>query len=392
MMTSNTHASTITRQKLKPSYIREILQAATNDEVISLAGGLPAETSFPYEQLRKAASIVLTDPTALQYSITEGEPELRQWVATYLDADINQILITSGAQQAMDLVTRALIQPGDGVVVEAPAYLGALQIFTLARANIIAIEQTSTGPDLNQLESAFQRGPKIFYAVPDFHNPTGCCWPKATRKKVLALASQYGVAIIEDAPYRELRYGGTTVPSLYELAPERVCHTGSFSKTTAPGLRLGFLCANKALLSQVSLIKQATDLHSSTLCQRLLLSCLQEPFYSAHINGLRNDYRHRRNTLVAALQDQLGDKISFEIPEGGMFLWLSLASGNTDKLADQCPGSNVVVVPGSVFYPDKQHGCGVDKPLNKIRLNFTHTKPELLTEGVKRLAAVINGM
>ncbi|MBL4890198.1 MAG: PLP-dependent aminotransferase family protein, partial [Candidatus Lindowbacteria bacterium] len=352
---------------------------------ISLAGGLPAESSFPMQKLLDATSSVLKGPGALQYSITEGEPELRQWIANHLGAEITQILVTNGAQQAMDLVTRTLIRPGDTVVVEAPTYLGALQIFDLAQASIVTIDQTPVGPNLKQLESAFQQQPVLFYAVPDFHNPTGCCWPENTRREVIALAKKYKVTIMEDAPYRELRYSGTTLPSLYELAPEQVCHVGSFSKIAAPGLRLGYLCTGKDLLMDISLVKQATDLHSSTLCQRFLLACLQEPYYSDHLDELRDEYRRRRDTLVKTLQYYLGDKVYFSIPDGGMFLWLTLAKGKTDRLADACLDNNIAIVPGSVFYPEE-----TSKARDKMRLNFTHLGPTLLTEGVKRLAAVID--
>jgi len=376
---------------IKPSYIREILQAATNTEVISLAGGLPAESSFPVEIFREATSRLLDDPTALQYSTTEGEHALRHWVAKRHKAESSQILITNGAQQAMDLVARTFIEAGDKVVVEVPAYLGALQVFQLARANIISIVQTPTGPDLEQLESAFQQRPKLFYAVPDFHNPTGCCWTGETRREVVNLAEKYGVMIMEDAPYRELRYSGLSLPSLYELAPEQVCHIGSFSKVAAPGLRLGFLCAGShgqdQLISQVALVKQATDLHSSTFCQRLLLSYLKEPLYSSHIHKLQNHYRHRRDTLISALQRCLGSKVNVSCPEGGMFLWPTLPGVNTDELAKQALKKHVAIVPGSVFYPNQAIAAN-----DKMRLNFTHATADLLIEGVERLSGVINTM
>lgn len=373
--------------KTRPSYIRNILQAATNSEMISLAGGLPAESCFPIEKFHEAVSRVLADPSALQYSGTEGEPELRQWLANYLNTESARILITNGAQQAMDLLARSLLQPGDAVVIETPAYLGALQVLDLAQANIIAIDQTATGPDLNQLETAFKQQPKLFYAVPDFHNPTGCCWSALVRCEVVALAEKYQVTIIEDAPYRELRYSGTTLTSLYDLSPEQVCRIGSFSKVAAPGLRLGYLCASKSVVANVSLIKQATDLHSSTLCQRLLLSCLQEPFYRDHLIHLKEDYRRRRNTLVNALRDTLGTKVDFLIPQGGMFLWVTANHYDTDELAERALSKKIAIVPGSVFYPHNSSAT-----MNKMRLNFTHATPQLLIKGVERLATVINAL
>ncbi len=389
---------------VQPSYIREILQAATSAEMISLAGGLPATSSFPTERMREAVSIILDDPTALQYSTTEGEPELRHWIAESLNieplnaesstpthTDINQILITNGAQQAMDLVARTLLKAGDKVVVEAPAYPGALQVFNLARASIIPVDQESTGPNLQQLEAAFKQQPKLFYAVPDFHNPTGCCWSISVRHEVTSLAKKYQVTIVEDAPYRALRYSGETLPSLYQLSPEGVFHIGSFSKVTAPGLRLGYLCAgskaSESVISDIAVVKQTTDLHSSTFCQRLLLACLQEPFYTEHLLKVRQDYHHCRDTLAKALADQLGDQMSFSMPEGGMFLWLSVNNIDSDLIAARALDNNIAIVPGSVFYPEQS-----SKRSNKIRLNFSHSNPTLLTEGVKRLAGVINGL
>ncbi|MBV1932436.1 MAG: PLP-dependent aminotransferase family protein [Porticoccaceae bacterium] len=388
---------------VQPSYIREILHAATSPEMISLAGGLPATSSFPTERMREAVSVILDDPTALQYSTTEGEPELRRWIAESLNSeslntesstpthtDINQILITNGAQQAMDLVARTLLKAGDKVVVEAPAYPGALQVFNLARANIIPVDQESAGPNLKQLEAAFRQQPKLFYAMPDFHNPTGCCWSVSVRREVISLAKKYQVTIIEDAPYRALRYSGETLPSLYQLSPEGVFHIGSFSKVAAPGLRLGYLCADskvgESAISDITVVKQTTDLHSSTFCQRLLLACLQEPFHTEHLLMVRQDYRHRRDTLAKALTDQLGDQVSFAMPEGGMFLWLGVNNIDSDLIAARALDNNIAIVPGSVFYPGHH-----SKKTNKIRLNFSHATPALLTEGIKRLAGVIKG-
>ncbi len=395
--------NTTAHPSLKPSYIREILEAATNAETISLAGGLPATNSFPAARIRDAASKILEDPGALQYSTTEGEPELRHWIADSLSAAFNtgidQILITNGAQQAMDLIARTLLEPGDNVVVEVPAYLGALQVFNLARANILAIEQTTTGPDLNELEAAFRQQPKLFYAVSDFHNPTGVCWPLEKRQQVIALAKQYRVSILEDAPYRDLRYSGRTLPTLYELASEQTYHIGSFSKVVAPGLRLGYLCAKSgaglgdagSAISQMAIVKQTTDLHSSNLCQRLLMSCLQEPFYSEHLNRLRKQYRRQRDTLVQAVHEYLGERVDFSVPEGGLFLWLSTLNLDTDKLAECALRQDIAIVPSSVFYPKLgAHTKAMAK--HKMRLNFSHSGPACLVEGVKRLASVIESI
>jgi 2-aminoadipate transaminase len=382
----------------KPSYIRTILQAATEPGVISLAGGLPSEENFPLELLQQASASVLSDPQALQYGITEGEPNLREWIVNSmstetvstetLDLRRDQVLISSGSQQAMDLLVRSLIDPGDGVVMEAPSYLGALQVFHLARANVVSVEQTDSGPDLNQLEAIFsQRRPKLFYTVTDFHNPTGCCWSLQTRQNVLQLAQRYGVTILEDAPYRNIRFSGKQLPSLFELAPEQVCYLGSFSKTVTPGLRLGYLCASPDIIEMVARVKQAADLHSSTLCQRLLLPVLKSRQYQNHLNTLKCDYRERRDVLAGALNHYLNGKVSFSLPEGGMFIWARLLNVNTTVLAENALKKKVAIVPGSVFYEgDTSEGS------EYIRLNFTHGAPAMLEQAVERLSDVISNI
>lgn len=384
---------TSTIDNLRPSYIRTILQAATAPGMISLAGGLPAEQNFPLQAMREAAEQVLQDASSLQYANTSGEPELRQWVAEHLQSEPTAILITNGAQQALDLIARALLNPGDSVVMEAPSYLGALQVFEIARAKLLTVDQLTQGPDLEQLETLFRsQRPTLFYAIPDFHNPTGCCWSLQVRQAVVALAEKYQVLIVEDAPYRQLRYSGTSLPSLLELAPHQVCHLGSFSKIAAPGLRLGYLCANPEIIAGTTRVKQATDLHSSTLGQRLLLACLQHPSHAQHLDNTTTLYRQRRDVLAQALEQTLNGQLRFELPEGGMFLWATTQAYDTDVLAQQTLAANVAIVPGSAFFasansiesPPRQGGR------NSMRLNFSHGSPEQLREAVRRIGSVLN--
>lgn len=365
---------------LKPSYIRTILHAATAPGMISLAGGLPSQHVLPVQILQQTLTQLADQPSTLQYGSTEGEPELRQWVANTMNIEDSQVLITSGAQQALDLVIRSLVDEGDTVVVEAPSYLGVLQIFQLARATIITVAQKEQGPDLDQLERVFSKQrPIVFYAVADFHNPTGCCWSLPVRRHVVALARRYGVTLIEDAPYRSLRYSGDDLPCLYQLAPDTVLHIGSFSKTVAPGLRLGYLCADSGV-NDFARVKQAVDLHSSTLTQRVLVAMLTSGFYQQHLSKLKQHYRQRCDALALALRCEFNETIDFMLPEGGMFIWATLSDVSAAALAERGLANGVAIVPGDVFYDDS-----VSTDQQCIRLNFTHGDPASLKEGVRRL-------
>ncbi|PVZ68158.1 PLP-dependent aminotransferase family protein [Pelagibaculum spongiae] len=373
-------------QNMSPSYIREILKAATAENVISLAGGLPAAEHFPMALLQQPLQQISQSPELFQYGATAGYQPLLDFCAEHYQLETgNSGLITTGSQQGLDLIARAFLNPGDGVAMEAPCYLGALQVFELAKAELFTVEQSDSGPDLVALEQLFAKGNiKIFYAVPDFHNPTGRVWPLAARQAVAKLCQRYKVGLIEDAPYRELRYHGDALPMVSSFCPEQAWILRSFSKIALPGIRLAFISGPQNWIDPLIKIKQASDLHSPIPLQALLLGLLKSSEFNNHLLKLREQYAERYQALSGALDKYLGDKISFQQVEGGMFLWLELNQKNdqpinTMKLAERALENNVAVVPGEVFYPVGQ----LSRPA--LRLNFSHASPQQLEIAIQRL-------
>ena len=370
---------------LTPSYIREILKAATTPGMISLAGGLPAEELFPLDALRRASNDAASEVGNFQYGLTEGEPGLRQWIHDRhgLSA-LDGVLVTTGSQQALDLIARAYLNPGDKVLVEAPCYLGALQVFQLAGVEIITIDQLPDGPDLSQLRDALNtHKPKLFYAVPDFHNPSGVCWSAYKRGQIAGLLNRCQTAFVEDAPYRVLRYDNRDLPYVSELLNGNWFRLGSFSKIISPGLRVGYVCAAAALLRPLTVIKQASDLHSTRLTQITVLSVLQTEVFPEHMEALRIEYRVRRDTLLESMHHQFGNEILCECPSGGMFIWVKFPNYDTDRLAEAALRHNIAVVPSSAFYPPGHCTCSA------LRLNFSNSTPDILCAGVARLATAL---
>ncbi|RJX75247.1 PLP-dependent aminotransferase family protein [Vibrio sinensis] len=369
-------------QQVKSSYIREILAAACDKNVISLAGGLPDESTFPIELMKPMLNSLATMPEVFQYGSTAGyQPLLDHLRSVYELKDSHQIMITTGSQQGLDLIARAYINPGESVVMEAPSYLGAMQVFGLVQANLLTVSQTEFGPNLAELEQCFaQHKPKMFYAVPDFHNPTGVCWTLETRQKVAELCLQYQVTFIEDAPYRELRFEGEALPMVSTFCPDQSIVLRSFSKIASPGLRIGVVTGKQSLIEPLIKIKQGADLHSSVPMQALLLGLLQHDGFEAHIDSIRSLYKNRYETLYRELKCQLPSHCRIQSVDGGMFIWVTLPECDTFELAKQLLANGVAVVPSPVFYPEQ------DQSTAALRLNFTNANPEELTEAVKRLA------
>ncbi len=375
-------------ESIKPSYIREILAASAKPNMISLAGGLPAPELFPMDLVQKALLDVAQVPDYFQYGSTEGDVALRQWIANAWRTpaetlDHDNVLVTTGSQQALDLIARAYIAPGDRVLVESPCYLGALQVFKLAGAEIITIDQLDDGPDLSQLEDALKLAPKLFYTVPDFHNPTGVCWSRDKREQVAAMISRRDVIVVEDAPYRELRYEGESLPQLSSYLNKVSFRLGSFSKTITPGVRLGFVIANRAMLAPLITIKQAADLHSSQPLQHMILQMLEDPTFGEHLARVRDEYRRRRDLLCKLLRDQFGSAVSFTRPHGGMFLWVSFDDACSDIIAANALACGVTVVPGTAFLDSD---CAAS---NSLRLNFSYESEDVLAQGVSRLHSAV---
>ncbi|MGP8305752.1 aminotransferase-like domain-containing protein [Vibrio sp. YIC-376] len=375
-------------QQIKSSYIREILAAASDKNVISLAGGLPDEKTFPIDLMKTTLENLANMPEVFQYGSTAGYAPLLSFLTNYYQLPESHLaMITTGSQQGLDLIARAYINPDDKVVMEAPSYLGAMQVFGLVQANIVTVSQTEFGPNLEELECCFtEQKPKMFYAVPDFHNPTGVCWALETRQKVAELCIKYNVAFIEDAPYRELRFSGEALPMVSDFCPQHSIVLHSFSKIAAPGLRIGVVTGKKSYLEPLVKIKQGADLHSSVPMQALLLGLLQHDNFELHISKICELYKSRYDVMYTKLHQQLPNGCVLKPVNGGMFVWVEIPECNTFELAKSLLANGVAVVPSPVFYPENSEVKAA------LRLNFTNATPEELTVAVTRLADVLTNI
>ena len=369
-------------QQIQSSYIREILAAASDKNVISLAGGLPDEQTFPIELMKPTLENLANMPEVFQYGSTAGYGPLIDHLSdTYQLPESHTAMICTGSQQGLDLIARAYVDPGDTVVMEAPSYLGAMQVFGLVQANIVTVSQTEFGPNLDELEACFkQQAPKMFYAVPDFHNPTGVCWTLESRQQVAALCEQYNVAFIEDAPYRELRFTGSELPLVSSFCPDHSIVLRSFSKIASPGLRIGAVTGKRSYLEPLIKVKQGADLHSSVPMQALLLGLLKHQDFGLHMENIRNLYKSRYEVLFSELEQKLPQGCALKPVDGGMFIWVEIPECDTFELAKSLLGNGVAVVPSPVFYPDANGARAA------LRLNFTNANPDELREAVSRLA------
>lgn len=384
---------------MTPSAVREILKVTETPDVISFAGGLPAPELFPIEEVGRAAQAILREEgqAALQYGISEGYPPLREWVGGHLGrtvgmkADAAQILITAGSQQALDLIAKVLVNPGDIILVENPAYLGALQAFRAYQARIVALASDEQGIRTDRLdkflrESPARRRPKFLYLVTNFQNPTGITTSAQRRREVVALAAEFGLPVLEDDPYGRLRYSGDEAPALAATPGARGClYLGTSSKILAPGLRVAWLVVSDSELYQKLLFaKQASDLHTSSFCQRLVWRFLQAPgALQAHLDRLRTAYANRRDAMLAALERHLPAGCSWTRPEGGLFLWVRLPrSIDASQILNAAAAEKVAFVPGAPFW--------VGRPDHStLRLNFSNASEEKINLGIQRLGRVI---
>jgi len=380
-------------RQVTSSPVREILALTARPGVLSFAGGLPAPELFDHVGLRAAFDRVLAREGArvLQYSITEGNPALREWIAARMTAkglpsDADQVLITSGSQQALTLITAALLEPGDTVLVERPCYLAALQCFGMAGARVVGVPSDAGGLDPEALPALIrQHRPTLIYLVPTFSNPTGRTLSMARRQRIVEVAARYGVWIVEDDPYGELRYRGQPVPWLATLpdAAERVIVLSTFSKTMAPGLRLGWLRAPEVLRRALVVAKQAADLHTSTVDQAAAAEYLTTADLDAHIRRVRQVYAQRRDAMIAALPATVPDGAEWSDPDGGMFVWVRLPGEvDTAELLPRALAHDVAFVPGAPFYPERPDHA-------TLRLSFITHSPEEIRRGMARLARVL---
>ncbi|MFJ2786577.1 MULTISPECIES: PLP-dependent aminotransferase family protein [unclassified Streptomyces] len=372
------------------SPVREILALTARPEVISFAGGLPAPELFDVEGIRAAYDRVLTDNPeyALQYSTTEGDPELRATVADRLTArklptGPDDLLVTTGSQQALTLLTTALVEPGSIVLVEDPCYLAALQTFGFAGARVVPVPTDDQGIVPAALEEiAAREKPTLLYLVPTFQNPTGRTLPAERRHAVAEAAARHGFWIVEDDPYGELRYESAPVPFVAAdpAAADRTVLLGSFSKVMAPGLRLGYLRAPAGLRRACVIAKQAADLHTSTVDQAAAARYLRDSDLDAHVEVIRAAYRERRDAMLDGLPGALPEGSRWNRPEGGMFIWATLPEGHdATALLTTAIGHEVAYVPGAPFF------CGEPDP-GAMRLSFTTHSADEIREGLRRLA------
>jgi 2-aminoadipate transaminase len=383
-------------QRMKASAIRELLKFAEQPDMISFGGGFPAAEVFPVEEFKRACNYVLEHKGAesLQYGGTDGYVPLREMIARHTSAlgikvDIDNILITSGSQQALDLLGKIFINRGDRILVESPTYLGALQAWNAYGAEYIAVPADENGMQTDQLEEALRIGPKFIYVLPNFQNPTGTTLPLERRQKLVELADRYGVPIVEDDPYGQLRYEGEDLPAVELIDSQmrmssgnytgNVIYLSTFSKILAPGLRLAWAIAPKEVIRKLSLAKQGTDLHTSTFNQIVAHEVGQHGFIDRHVKVIQETYRERRNAMLDALEEHMPAGVSWTKPHGGLFLWVTLPQkiDATDMLSEAI-AEKVAYVPGEFFHPD---GSGK----NTMRLNFSFCKPEIINEGISRL-------
>ena len=368
------------------SPVRDLLALISNPEVISFAGGLPAPELFDLEGMRRAYDTALADAGSLQYSTTEGNQALRDFIARRYTAQglptgPDDILVTTGSQQALSLLSLALLDPGDTVLVEGPSYLAALQAFTLAGARVVSLPLGDAGLDLDRVaDLARKHRPKFLYTVPTFQNPTGLTHDRATRSGLVHLAEEHGFRIVEDEPYRELRYGGEPLPYLAALSAEHVITVGSFSKVMAPGLRLGWIRTRSDIHAGLVVTKQSADLHTSTVDQAAAASYLSGGGLEPALDTIRSAYRLRRDAMLKALPATLPAGSTWSTPEGGMFVWATLPAGqDSTRHFERAIGHGVAYVPGAPFYAGEPRR-------DTLRLSFTTYAPERIYEGLSRLA------
>jgi 2-aminoadipate transaminase len=380
--------------ELNASDIREILRLTQKPGVISFAGGLPAPECFPIEEMKVVAARMLEQGgrAAMQYSTTEGHPPLRQWLAGRMrtihgiEADPDDVLITAGSQQGLDLSGKLFLDEGDVVLCESPTYLGALQAFQAYRPRFQEVATDDEGMIIEDLDKFLAATPraKLIYVIPDFQNPTGRTWSRQRRERFLEVVRRYRVPVVEDNPYGELRFAGVPLPSLKSLDRDGlVVFLGTFSKIFCPGMRIGWLLAAGPLFEKYVILKQGADLHTSTVSQMQLATYLELYDIDANIARIREVYRRRRDAMVAAIDSEFPAGLRFTRPQGGLFLWVELPAGtDARKILAASLEKQVAFVPGGSFFPNG----GKE---NAFRLNYSNMPEERIVEGIRRLGAVL---
>lgn len=388
-------------QKMGSSVIRELLKLTEQPDIISFGGGLPAPEVFPVKEFKEACNYVLEHfgAQALQYSTTEGYRPLREMIARHtsrysVPITPDNILITSGSQQALDFIGRLFINRGDYIALESPTYLGALQAWNAYGAQYISVPADENGMIVDELEKALRIGPKFIYVLPNFQNPSGSTLSLERRKKLLELADKYGVPIIEDDPYGQLRYEGEHIPSVVSLdsayrGHDGGCYSGNviymstFSKLLAPGLRLAWVVAPEEVIKRLVMTKQAADLHTASFNQYVAYEVGKGGFLDEHVKVIRATYKERRDVMLEMMEEMFPAEARWTHPLGGMFLWGILPEGtDAAEVLKVAIDRKVAFVPGAAFHPNG----GGD---NTMRLNFSYSSPENIREGITRLGTTL---
>lgn len=372
------------------SFIREILKVTEEPDIISFAGGLPNPKSFPVKEIEEAVSKVLSQNgnEILQYSTTEGYLQLREYIAERyskkgLKVNADEILITNGSQQGIDLVGKVFLNKGDKVLVESPTYLAAIQSFGLFEPEFKSVPLLEDGVYITALQKTFDENKiKLFYSVTNFQNPTGITYSKEKRQEVAEILKNEDTIFVEDNPYGEIRFLGEDIPPVKSYLEDGVLF-GSFSKIVSPGMRLGWIVANEEIMEKIIIAKQASDLHSNYFTQRVVYQYLIDNNVDEHIEKIKKMYRNQRNLMVSMIKEHFPENVKYTGPEGGMFLWVTLPESLSSlDLFDLAIKENVAFVPGRAFFAD---GSGE----NTLRLNFSNSDEEKIEEGIKRLGKSI---
>ncbi|HEX7432703.1 MAG TPA: PLP-dependent aminotransferase family protein [Anaerolineaceae bacterium] len=388
-------------QRMSGSAIREILKLTEQPDIISFGGGLPSPDVFPLERIRLACDRILSEQAAyvLQYGTTEGYLPLREMLAGFaarhgINVTAENVLMTSGSQQALDLLGKIFINPGDRILVETPTYLGALQAWNAYGAEYVSVHSDEQGIDPDSLEKELRCGAKLLYVIPNFQNPTGMTIPFERRKRIIELADQFGVPIIEDDPYGQLRFEGDPITPILAMDSKarnsgtayyrgNVIYLSTFSKIMAPGIRLAWVIAPPEVIRKLVMAKQGADLNTSTLNQALAYEVGRDGFIDQHVNLIRKVYKNRRDVMLDALTEFMPEGVRWTHPLGGLFLWTILPEKiDTANLLKKAIQRKVAFVPGASFHPN---GGGH----NTMRLNFSYSNQEKIIEGISRLGGVV---
>ncbi|HQO10731.1 MAG TPA: PLP-dependent aminotransferase family protein [Clostridiales bacterium] len=387
-------------KRMKKSAIRELLKLTNKPGLISFAGGLPSPLTFPIKELQEISCEVLETegPAALQYSTTEGNPGLRKVLAERyakqgLNITSNNIIIVTSSQQALDLIPKVLVNPGDKVLVELPSYLGGIQSFQNYGANMIGVKHDKYGMRADVLEEELSilkkvgEKPKFIYIIPDFQNPAGVTMPEWRRLEIIKIAQKYDVLIVEDSPYRELRFEGESQKTFYQLADEgRVILLGTFSKLFVPGFRIGWIIGHEAILDKIVTAKQSTDLCTSSFVQMIATKYIEKGYFDKNLNNIITMYKAKKDVMMDSFEKYLPEGVTWTNPEGGLFLFVTLPEWmDAEELFITAIENNVAFVIGKVFHCD-------ESGKNTMRINFSFASHEEIVEGVKRLGKAIKAM